>query len=245
MYGFRLPLSSRHPGSQIGSTLLDRDTMSATLLLPSPRLGLVDAPRCCAARWPARKPRRAACCSATQVQGDQQRTQAAVQELLRAIEGTDRGVNTSPEQRQEIFRAIEALEALPASGNGAAERDDSASVSATWKLLWTTEKVLLRKYEDCVLCIHSSESTIGLPLTLEQVLCIRLSFCSADPLPASLRPGAGSYRALLAQPCRIIINRVVSTGDPVHPEAGAVVPHGRRRCLPDHRPGRRDAAERH
>ncbi len=122
--------------------------MAAKLLLPSPRLGIEDGPRCYAARWPARVPRRAACCSATQVQGDQQRTQAAVQELLRAIDGTDRGVNTSPEQRQRILRAIDALETLPASGNGAAERDDSASVSATWKLLWTTEKVLRKFMRD-------------------------------------------------------------------------------------------------
>ncbi len=83
-----------------------------------------------------------------QLQGDQQRTQAAVQELLRAIDGTDRGVNTSAEQRQQIFRAIDALETLPAGKDGAARRDNSTSVSATWKLLWTTEKVLLRKHED-------------------------------------------------------------------------------------------------
>ena len=113
------------------------------LLLPSPRPGLVDAPRCCAARWPARQRRRAACCSAAQLQGNQQRAQA-VSDLLRAIEGTDRGVNTSAEQRQSIFRAIDALEALPAGADGAADHTGNASVSATWKLLWTTEKVLLQ-----------------------------------------------------------------------------------------------------
>ena len=113
--------------------------MATALLLPSPRARAVETPHRCA-HWPARLLRRGACCRATQLQGSQR--QQAVSDLLNAIEGTDRGVNTTAEQRQQIFQAIGALEALTASEDGAVKQDDSEGVSATWKLLWTTEKVM-------------------------------------------------------------------------------------------------------
>ena len=92
--------------------------------------------------------RRRAACRATQLQSGRQ----AVSVLLDAIEGTDRGVSTTAEQRERILRAVAALEELAAGADTA--RDSAArggdpcspaaangSVSATWKLLWTTEKV--------------------------------------------------------------------------------------------------------
>ena len=60
----------------------------------------------------------------------------AVQDLLAAIQSTERGLSTTPAQRSAILSATEALTEL---GRGTTTTSDA--LSATWKLLWTTEKV--------------------------------------------------------------------------------------------------------
>ena len=60
---------------------------------------------------------------------------AAESRLLQAIEGTDKGMSTSPEQKAAILEAVEELEE-----RGRGSVTTSGSISATWKLLWTTEK---------------------------------------------------------------------------------------------------------
>ena len=57
-------------------------------------------------------------------------------ELLIACEVTDRGLDTSPEQRAVINDLVDRLAEL-----GASTVTTDESISATWKLLWTTEKV--------------------------------------------------------------------------------------------------------
>ena len=59
--------------------------------------------------------------------------------LLRAIQGTRQGLDTSAEQKAEILAAVEDL---VEAGAGSATAS-SSNINATWKLLWTTEKVLL------------------------------------------------------------------------------------------------------
>ena len=58
--------------------------------------------------------------------------------LLRAIQGTRQGLDTSAEQKAEILAAVEDL---VEAGAGPATAS-SSNINATWKLLWTTEKVL-------------------------------------------------------------------------------------------------------
>lgn len=65
-------------------------------------------------------------------------TAGAIDDLLAAIEGTNRGCQTSSSQRAKIDAAINVLEGAADRGN-----DFSLDLSATWKLLWTTEKVRL------------------------------------------------------------------------------------------------------
>jgi len=60
---------------------------------------------------------------------------AAESRLLSAIEGTQSGLNTSATQREDILNAVSELEEL---GRGLVTT--SHELSATWKLLWTTEK---------------------------------------------------------------------------------------------------------
>ena len=62
---------------------------------------------------------------------------AAESRLLAAIEGTDRGLNTTKEQKAEILDAVEAL-----AGLGRGSVSTGSNISATWRLIWTTEKVL-------------------------------------------------------------------------------------------------------
>lgn len=57
-----------------------------------------------------------------------------MQQLLDAIRGTERGVSTSPEAKAKIMSAVEELKH---AGAGSKTVD---STSATWRLLWTTEK---------------------------------------------------------------------------------------------------------
>ena len=59
--------------------------------------------------------------------------------LLRAIQGTRQGLDTSAEQKAEILAAVEDLVEAGADSATAS----SSNINATWKLLWTTEKVLL------------------------------------------------------------------------------------------------------
>ena len=62
--------------------------------------------------------------------------QLAVQRLLSSIEGADRGLGNSPEQREEVLAAAAELARL-----GGGTTTTGSDLSATWKLLWTTEKV--------------------------------------------------------------------------------------------------------
>ncbi|KAK4267901.1 hypothetical protein QN277_024624 [Acacia crassicarpa] len=64
-------------------------------------------------------------------------TQSAKQDLLSLIADQDRGLKTQndPEKRSQIVEAIDAMAALAA---GSVTTGDS--LSATWRLLWTTEK---------------------------------------------------------------------------------------------------------
>ncbi|GBF91057.1 delta tubulin [Raphidocelis subcapitata] len=62
---------------------------------------------------------------------------AAVASLLEAARGTERGVSTSPEARAKIMAAVEELKR---AGAGKRTVEDA---SATWRLLWTTEKETL------------------------------------------------------------------------------------------------------
>lgn len=60
---------------------------------------------------------------------------AAESRLLSAIESTQSGLNTSATQREDIMNAVSELEEL---GRGSVTT--GSELSATWKLLWTTEK---------------------------------------------------------------------------------------------------------
>jgi hypothetical protein len=59
-----------------------------------------------------------------------------VERLLSSIEGADRGLGNSAEQREAVLAAAAELAEL---GRGATTT--GSDLSATWKLLWTTEKV--------------------------------------------------------------------------------------------------------
>ena len=64
-------------------------------------------------------------------------TRGAVNDLLAAVESTQRGLSTSPTSRAQINAAVETLERC---GKGEVTTD-SSKIDATWRLLWTTEKV--------------------------------------------------------------------------------------------------------
>lgn len=65
-------------------------------------------------------------------------TSGAVDDILAAVTDTERGCCTSSSQRARIDAAVGVLE-----GAGDDGRPINKSLSATWKLLWTTEKVWL------------------------------------------------------------------------------------------------------
>ena len=60
-------------------------------------------------------------------------TSGAVDDILAAVESTERGCSTSQSQKTRIDAAIGVL-----AGSGV---NNNQGLSATWKLLWTTEKV--------------------------------------------------------------------------------------------------------
>ena len=62
---------------------------------------------------------------------------ASESKLLQAIQGTKQGLETSAAQKADILAAVEELVEAGA-GTGTAS---SQNINATWKLLWTTEKV--------------------------------------------------------------------------------------------------------
>ena len=64
-------------------------------------------------------------------------TAGAIDDLLAAVESTERGWKTTRPQRAQIDAAVNVLDnAYDSSG------EFESDLSATWKLLWTTEKVL-------------------------------------------------------------------------------------------------------
>ena len=83
---------------------------------------------------------------------------SAENRLLQAIDGTDRGMRTSPEQKTAILEAVAQLEDL-----GRGSITTSGSISATWKLLWTTEKA--QPLLTCA-CMHACLAAGPLPLSL-------------------------------------------------------------------------------
>lgn len=60
----------------------------------------------------------------------------AVDDILAVVQDTERGCRTSKSHRASIDAAVGVLESAGNDG-----RPVSESLSATWKLLWTTEKV--------------------------------------------------------------------------------------------------------
>lgn len=63
----------------------------------------------------------------------------ALDDILAAIDGTDRGLKTSASAQTEIKRAVEALSIV----NQQSKTTAPELLSATWKLMWTTEKETL------------------------------------------------------------------------------------------------------
>ena len=63
-------------------------------------------------------------------------TSGAVDDILASVTDTERGCSTSRSQRASIDAAVATLEE---AGNNAGFAGNG--LSATWKLLWTTEKV--------------------------------------------------------------------------------------------------------
>ncbi|KAL0425800.1 UNVERIFIED_CONTAM: putative plastid-lipid-associated protein 11, chloroplastic [Sesamum radiatum] len=62
---------------------------------------------------------------------------AAKRHLLRLIADQDRGIKTQSDP-QKLSQIIDAIDSLAAIGRGAVTTDKS--LSATWRMLWTTEK---------------------------------------------------------------------------------------------------------
>ena len=62
----------------------------------------------------------------------------AKMDLLDAMSGTERGLNTSSGIRNRIMKIVQALKT---AGAGTVTTDDL--LSGTWELLWTTEKETL------------------------------------------------------------------------------------------------------
>lgn len=65
-------------------------------------------------------------------------TSGAVDDILAAVEGSERGCCTSRSQKARINAALGVLEEA-----GDNTRPISKGLSATWKMVWTTEKVRL------------------------------------------------------------------------------------------------------
>ena len=77
----------------------------------------------------------------------------AVDDLLTAVESTQRGLSTSKTSRAQIDASVNFLEKC---GKGDVTTD-SSRIDATWRLLWTTEKVdnaLRLQRAKTALCIH-------------------------------------------------------------------------------------------
>jgi hypothetical protein len=64
------------------------------------------------------------------------RSAAAEAKLLEAIKGSQRGLDVSASLKEEILRCVEELEEM-----GKLSITTNDEINATWKLLWTTEKV--------------------------------------------------------------------------------------------------------
>ena len=65
------------------------------------------------------------------------RARKTAQSLQDALAATERGLQTAAPQRAEILALVDALEK-----DGRDQDNTGSSVSATWRLLWTTEKVM-------------------------------------------------------------------------------------------------------
>lgn len=61
-----------------------------------------------------------------------------VDDLIELTADTNRGANTSPQQQERILKAVDALEKAQAG-----RPTTGRNVDATWRLLWSTEQVLL------------------------------------------------------------------------------------------------------
>eukprot|EP00879_Flechtneria_rotunda_P015292 GHRR01015985.1.p1 GENE.GHRR01015985.1~~GHRR01015985.1.p1 ORF type:complete len:181 (+),score=32.10 GHRR01015985.1:202-744(+) len=65
--------------------------------------------------------------------------QQAVKSLFTALEGTERGLKTQPQVQAQIIDLVKQLK----QGQLGIATTDAKLLSATWKLLWTTEKETL------------------------------------------------------------------------------------------------------
>ena len=123
--------------------------------------------------------------------------------LLQAIQGTRQGLETSAAQKADILAAVEDL---VEAGAGVATAS-SSSINATWKLLWTTEKVQI-----CALSF------------VHRIL--------GPPFPStSSRVILDSYKNI-SERCRSMMVHEAHAGDPLHPQAGKMVWDGGGGCLP-------------
>lgn len=52
------------------------------------------------------------------------------------MQGSGRGVDNAAQQKERILEAVESL-----ADKGKGQETTSSSIDASWKLLWTTEKV--------------------------------------------------------------------------------------------------------
>jgi len=98
----------------------------ATLLIPNRFITKLPAPR--HSHW------RFTCSSVTT------QSRSAKDHLLALIADQDRGLRTQSDPAR-LADIVEAIDTMAAVGAGSVTTDDS--LSATWRLLWTTEKELL------------------------------------------------------------------------------------------------------
>ena len=106
------------------ASMIFKDSMYTSSARPSRR---THAPRTLGLASQRRGHRRLRCSAAVQ---------STVSELLKLCDRTDRGVNTSAGDREALLQHVERLQE---SQKG--KSFTGSSLSARWRLIWTTEKV--------------------------------------------------------------------------------------------------------
>ncbi|KAL7102037.1 hypothetical protein ACP275_08G094500 [Erythranthe tilingii] len=101
---------------------------------------------------------------------------AAKRHLLRLVSDQDRGIKTQSDP-QKLSQIVEAIDSLAAVGRGTVTTD--RSLSATWRLLWTTEKEQLFIVKNASFFgSMSSRVRLFLLLSISFVRSIVRQFCS-------------------------------------------------------------------